>query len=156
MTLSVKWLCNTGERGKRHFFPDFIISFSVINSYLYAMKKWRFSFVNDNTSHVWHYKQRWLTQLFWQQQEQDPTNLYIANLPPNFKEADLDSLLSKYGQVISTRILRDSQGINWIKRLGVWIRMSLFRYIEGSRFRSYGVQREVRANNSVIQQQLFD
>lgn len=45
-----------------------------------------------------------------QQQEQDPTNLYIANLPPSFKETDLENLLSKYGQVISTRILRDQQG----------------------------------------------
>ncbi|CAH0563806.1 unnamed protein product [Brassicogethes aeneus] len=46
------------------------------------------------------------------QQEQDPTNLYIANLPPNFKEADLDNMLSKYGQVISTRILRDTAGFS--------------------------------------------
>ncbi|XP_076275701.1 RNA binding motif single stranded interacting protein alan shepard isoform X4 [Rhynchophorus ferrugineus] len=46
------------------------------------------------------------------QQEQDLTNLYIANLPPSYKEIDLDSLLSKYGHVISTRILRDSQGIS--------------------------------------------
>lgn len=46
------------------------------------------------------------------QQEQDPTNLYIANLPPHFKEADLDGLLSQYGSVISTRILRDSAGIS--------------------------------------------
>ncbi|XP_066995646.2 protein alan shepard [Anabrus simplex] len=44
------------------------------------------------------------------QQEQDPTNLYIANLPPSFKENDVDSLLAKYGQVISTRILRDTEG----------------------------------------------
>jgi RNA recognition motif-containing protein len=44
------------------------------------------------------------------QQEQDPTNLYIANLPTAFKETDLENLLSKYGQVISTRILRDQQG----------------------------------------------
>ncbi|GAB0093378.1 Protein alan shepard [Sergentomyia squamirostris] len=44
------------------------------------------------------------------QQEQDPTNLYIANLPPNYKETDLENLLSKYGQVVSTRILRDQQG----------------------------------------------
>ncbi|XP_019770234.1 protein alan shepard isoform X2 [Dendroctonus ponderosae] len=56
---------------------------------------------------IWYHQRRPATQ-----QEQDPTNLYIANLPPNFKESDLDSLLSKYGQVISTRILRDSQGIS--------------------------------------------
>lgn len=50
--------------------------------------------------------------LYLQQQEQDPTNLYIANLPQHFKESDLDNLLSKYGQVISTRILRDSMGVS--------------------------------------------
>lgn len=49
---------------------------------------------------------------FKQQQEQDPTNLYIANLPPTFKETDLENLLCKYGQVISTRILRDQQGLS--------------------------------------------
>ncbi|KAF0768544.1 protein alan shepard isoform X7, partial [Aphis craccivora] len=47
-----------------------------------------------------------------QQQEQDPTNLYIANLPPNFKENDLDTLLSKFGQVVSTRILRDTNMVS--------------------------------------------
>ncbi|XP_039296583.1 protein alan shepard isoform X2 [Nilaparvata lugens] len=46
------------------------------------------------------------------QQEQDPTNLYIANLPLNFKETDLENLLVKFGQVISTRILRDTSGIS--------------------------------------------
>nr|CAI5868313.1 unnamed protein product [Callosobruchus analis] len=56
---------------------------------------------------IWYHQRRQATQ-----QEQDPTNLYIANLPPNFKEADLDSMLSKYGQVISTRILRDSSGVS--------------------------------------------
>ncbi|XP_022916231.1 protein alan shepard isoform X3 [Onthophagus taurus] len=45
-----------------------------------------------------------------QQQEQDPTNLYIANLPLNYKESDVDKLLCQHGQVISTRILRDSTG----------------------------------------------
>lgn len=46
---------------------------------------------------------------FWgrQQQEQDPTNLYIANLPAYMQEADLEAMLSAYGTVISTRILRD-------------------------------------------------
>lgn len=47
-----------------------------------------------------------------QQQEQDPTNLYIANLPLTYKEQDLDNMLSKYGQVISTRILRDTNGVS--------------------------------------------
>ncbi|XP_033221532.1 protein alan shepard isoform X2 [Belonocnema kinseyi] len=50
---------------------------------------------------------RWLCM---QQQEQDPTNLYIANLPLNFKENDVEGLLAQYGQVISTRILRDTSG----------------------------------------------
>ncbi|CAB0005005.1 unnamed protein product [Nesidiocoris tenuis] len=46
------------------------------------------------------------------QQEQDPTNLYIANLPPNFKETDLENMLKQYGQVISTRILKDASGMS--------------------------------------------
>lgn len=33
-------------------------------------------------------------------------------MPPNFKETDLEGLLSKHGQVISTRILRDQQGLS--------------------------------------------
>lgn len=49
---------------------------------------------------------------FPQQQEQDPTNLYIANLPTTYKESDVDNMLSKFGQVISTRILRDSVGVS--------------------------------------------
>ncbi|XP_054164010.1 RNA-binding motif, single-stranded-interacting protein 2-like isoform X3 [Oppia nitens] len=43
-----------------------------------------------------------------QQQEQDPTNLYIANLPPYMTETELESMLAPYGTVISTRILRDA------------------------------------------------
>ena len=42
-----------------------------------------------------------------QQQEQDPTNLYIANLPPYMQETELEQFLAPYGTVISTRILRD-------------------------------------------------
>ncbi|XP_022235022.1 protein alan shepard-like [Limulus polyphemus] len=42
------------------------------------------------------------------QQEQDPTNLYITNLPKSMMEGDLEKLLAPYGLVISTRILRDS------------------------------------------------
>ncbi|XP_064648402.1 RNA-binding motif, single-stranded-interacting protein 1-like isoform X4 [Lineus longissimus] len=44
------------------------------------------------------------------QQEQDPTNLYIANLPDYMKEDDLDRLCRGYGNVVSTRILRDNKG----------------------------------------------
>uniref|UniRef100_A0A0N5AKW7 Protein alan shepard n=1 Tax=Syphacia muris TaxID=451379 RepID=A0A0N5AKW7_9BILA len=43
-------------------------------------------------------------------QEQDPTNLYFANLPPKFTENDLEKTLMSYGVVISTRILKDQDG----------------------------------------------
>ena len=53
------------------------------------------------------------------QQEQDPTNLYIANLPRHFTESDIERLLSQYGTVISTRILRDvslqSRGVGFAR-----------------------------------------
>ncbi|XP_064401848.1 RNA-binding motif, single-stranded-interacting protein 2-like isoform X2 [Halichondria panicea] len=42
------------------------------------------------------------------QQDQDPTNLYMSNLPPDFEEPMIDNLLSPYGKIVSTRILRDS------------------------------------------------
>lgn len=45
-----------------------------------------------------------------QQQEQDPTNLYISNLPVSMDEQELESMLKPFGQVISTRILRDANG----------------------------------------------
>lgn len=60
----------------------------------------------QQTTHTRCYPMRPTTT---QQQEQDPTNLYIANLPPHFKETDLEAMLAKYGQVVSTRILRDQQ-----------------------------------------------
>ncbi|KAJ8255351.1 hypothetical protein GJAV_G00203880 [Gymnothorax javanicus] len=44
------------------------------------------------------------------QQEQDPTNLYISNLPASMDEQELESMLKPFGQVISTRVLRDSSG----------------------------------------------
>ncbi|XP_072105668.1 RNA-binding motif, single-stranded-interacting protein 2-like isoform X11 [Mobula birostris] len=44
------------------------------------------------------------------QQEQDPTNLYISNLPPSMDEQELQNMLKPFGQVISTRILRDANG----------------------------------------------
>ncbi|XP_038044446.1 RNA-binding motif, single-stranded-interacting protein 1-like isoform X2 [Patiria miniata] len=43
------------------------------------------------------------------QQEQDPTNLYLSNLPKSYDEKELENMLAPYGHVISTRILRDSQ-----------------------------------------------
>ena len=45
-----------------------------------------------------------------QQHEQDPTNLYIANLPPNFTDATLRMMLDPFGLVISTRILSNNDG----------------------------------------------
>ncbi|KAM8981589.1 RNA-binding motif, single-stranded-interacting protein 2 isoform X1 [Sarcophilus harrisii] len=44
------------------------------------------------------------------QQEQDPTNLYISNLPVTMDEQELEGMLKPFGQVISTRILRDTSG----------------------------------------------
>uniref|UniRef100_A0A673N0X2 RNA-binding motif, single-stranded-interacting protein 2-like n=1 Tax=Sinocyclocheilus rhinocerous TaxID=307959 RepID=A0A673N0X2_9TELE len=44
------------------------------------------------------------------QQEQDPTNLYISNLPLSLDEQELESMLKPFSQVISTRILRDANG----------------------------------------------
>uniref|UniRef100_A0A8C1QQA6 RNA binding motif, single stranded interacting protein 2b n=1 Tax=Cyprinus carpio TaxID=7962 RepID=A0A8C1QQA6_CYPCA len=44
------------------------------------------------------------------QQEQDPTNLYISNLPLSMDEQELESMLKPFSQVISTRILRDANG----------------------------------------------
>ncbi|XP_056134121.1 RNA-binding motif, single-stranded-interacting protein 1 isoform X2 [Lampris incognitus] len=44
------------------------------------------------------------------QQEQDPTNLYISNLPLSVDEQELESMLRPFGQVVSTRVLRDYSG----------------------------------------------
>lgn len=44
-----------------------------------------------------------------QQQEQDETNLYFANLDPSMTEQDLRQALGQYGTVISVRILRDQE-----------------------------------------------
>uniref|UniRef100_A0AAR2K3L9 RRM domain-containing protein n=1 Tax=Pygocentrus nattereri TaxID=42514 RepID=A0AAR2K3L9_PYGNA len=44
------------------------------------------------------------------QQEQDPTNLYISNLPLSMDEQELEAMLKPFGQVVSTRILRDANG----------------------------------------------
>ena len=50
--------------------------------------------------------------LFPQQQEQDPTNLYISNLPVSMDEQELENMLKPFGHVISTRILRDANGLS--------------------------------------------
>jgi len=44
------------------------------------------------------------------QQEQDPTNLYISNLPLSVDEQELEGMLMPFGQVVSTRVLRDYSG----------------------------------------------
>ncbi|XP_041365285.1 RNA-binding motif, single-stranded-interacting protein 3-like isoform X2 [Gigantopelta aegis] len=46
------------------------------------------------------------------QQEQDPTNLYVANLPIYFTEKNLENMFKDYGTVISTRILRKPDGVS--------------------------------------------
>ncbi|XP_071153012.1 RNA-binding motif, single-stranded-interacting protein 1-like isoform X7 [Mytilus edulis] len=46
------------------------------------------------------------------QQEQDPTNLYIANLPIQYTETHLENMFKEYGTVISTRILRNPDGVS--------------------------------------------
>ncbi|CAM4781207.1 unnamed protein product [Rotaria magnacalcarata] len=54
-----------------------------------------------------------------QQQEQDETNLYFANLDLNMTEQDLRQALSEYGTVVSVRILRDqhkqSRGVGFAR-----------------------------------------
>ncbi|MGH0131670.1 UNVERIFIED_CONTAM: hypothetical protein FKN15_051839 [Acipenser sinensis] len=52
------------------------------------------------------------THLHYQQQEQDPTNLYISNLPISMDEQELENMLKPFGHVISTRILRDANGLH--------------------------------------------
>lgn len=47
-----------------------------------------------------------------QQQEQDTTNLYFANLDPQMTEQDLRQALSQHGNVISVRILRDQNKVS--------------------------------------------
>ncbi|XP_061759317.1 RNA-binding motif, single-stranded-interacting protein 2b isoform X2 [Nerophis ophidion] len=42
--------------------------------------------------------------------EQDPTNLYISNLPLSMDEQELENMLKPFSQAISTRILRDANG----------------------------------------------
>lgn len=53
------------------------------------------------------------------QQEADPTNLYIANLPHLMTESELENLLRPFGQVVSTRILinqhRQPRGVGFAR-----------------------------------------
>jgi len=43
---------------------------------------------------------------------EDPTNLYFSNLPIEFNETELEGLLAPFGQVVSSRILRNVAGIS--------------------------------------------
>lgn len=47
-----------------------------------------------------------------QQQERDDSNLYIANLPLQTSEKDLEVMFANFGGVVSTRILRAPNGIS--------------------------------------------
>ncbi|XP_065896524.1 RNA-binding motif, single-stranded-interacting protein 3-like isoform X2 [Dysidea avara] len=49
---------------------------------------------------------------FAKQQEQDPTNLYISNLPRSYDESSIEQLLAPFGDIISTRVLRDCNGMS--------------------------------------------
>ncbi|PWA33603.1 hypothetical protein CCH79_00007468 [Gambusia affinis] len=53
-----------------------------------------------------------VTPVSLKQQEQDPTNLYISNLPVSMDEQELENMLKPFGHVISTRILRDANGLS--------------------------------------------
>lgn len=63
-----------------------------------------------------------------QQQEQDPTNLYISNLPVSMDEQELESMLKPFGQVISTRILRDANGTSRGVGFARWESLELWSY----------------------------
>lgn len=67
---------------------------------------------------------------FEQQQEQDPTNLYISNLPLSVDEKELDSMLQPFGQVVSTRILRDYSGNS--RGVGFARSVALLYYLQSS------------------------
>jgi len=47
-----------------------------------------------------------------QQQERDDSNLYIANLPLQMSEKDLEVMFANFGGVVSTRIVRAPNGIS--------------------------------------------
>ncbi|KAI0982074.1 hypothetical protein GJ496_004180 [Pomphorhynchus laevis] len=78
------------NRCKGYGFVDFETSESAIS----ALKK-----INSSTNY--HAQMA-------KQQEQDPTNLYFANLSSTVNEVILEDVLAEFGQVISARILRDN------------------------------------------------
>ncbi len=74
-----------------------------------------------------------------QQQEQDPTNLYISNLPLTMDEQELEAMLKPFGQVVSTRILRDTNGASrgvGFARWGSSICLRITRSTSVSRYHS--------------------
>jgi hypothetical protein len=44
------------------------------------------------------------------QQEQDPTNIYWQNLPEHIDENELQKIVEPYGEVVSTRVLKHTEG----------------------------------------------
>uniref|UniRef100_A0A3Q0SX14 RNA binding motif, single stranded interacting protein n=1 Tax=Amphilophus citrinellus TaxID=61819 RepID=A0A3Q0SX14_AMPCI len=67
------------------------------------------------------------------QQEQDPTNLYISNLPVSMDEQELENMLKPFGHVISTRILRDANGLSrgvGFARYAVYVHLRFLRGTE--------------------------
>ena len=73
------------------FFYDFMLGESEVVSYFpYWIYK---ESCKDFGLSIW-----WLQAQMARQAEQDPTNLYIANLPHTIKENDLETLFNPYGQ----------------------------------------------------------
>ncbi|KAG8001295.1 Integrin beta-6, partial [Nibea albiflora] len=82
--------------------------------------------------------------LYEQQQEQDPTNLYISNLPLSVDEKELENMLQPFGQVVSTRILRDysgnSRGVGFASQGWLW-KSSLDAVYRGTVMSNFWVKR---------------
>ena len=73
------------------------------------------------------------------QQEQDPTNIYFSNLPYECNENDLEDILSIFGIVISTRILRDtldgkSKGVGFARMDSSIVCDSVIEHFNNNRF----------------------
>ena len=96
--------CGCGKKQKRFSTdqPDRKLLFAALHAMTEAIAQMK---ERDTQSII-------ATDVSFQQQEQDPTNLYISNLPRNINEHELETMLSPYGQVISTRILRDNAGVS--------------------------------------------
>ncbi|TKS81785.1 RNA-binding motif, single-stranded-interacting protein 3 [Collichthys lucidus] len=78
-----------------------------------------------------------------EQQEQDPTNLYISNLPLSMDEQELENMLKPFGHVISTRILRDANGLSRGVGFARLIEVGAAIYWEVKSYGRFGRMREV-------------